>query len=61
MKSNDTDTTVIAKSRRHHTAEEKIRLLRLHLLEGKPISEICEENGISPSNFYSWQKTFFEN
>lgn len=55
-----TDTTVKA-TRRHLSAEDKIRLLRLHLLEHKPISEICEENGIAPSLFYTWQKTFFEN
>jgi hypothetical protein len=27
------------KSRRHHSPEDKVRILRLHLLEGKPISE----------------------
>lgn len=48
-------------TRRHLSAQDKVRLLRLHLLEGKPISEICDENSISPSNFYAWQKTFFEN
>ena len=48
------------KSRRHHSPEEKVRILRLHLLEGKPISEICETEGIHPTLFYQWQKTFFE-
>jgi len=47
--------------RRQHTAEEKVRLLRLHLLEGKAISAICEEHDIHPTLFYGWQKTFFEN
>ena len=50
-----------AAGRRQHSAQDKVKLLRLHLLEGKPISEICDEHGISPSNFYQWQKTFFEN
>ena len=49
------------KNRRHHTPEQKVRLLRLHLLENKPISEICEAEGIHPTLFYQWQKTFFEN
>ncbi len=48
------------KGRRHHRPEDKVRILRLHLLEGKPISEICEEEGIHPTLFYQWQKTFFE-
>jgi len=48
------------KSRRHHSPEEKVRILRLHLLEGKPISEICDSEGIHPTQFYQWQKTLFE-
>jgi transposase len=48
------------KSRRHHSPEDKVRILRLHLLEGRPISEICEAEGIHPTQFYQWQKTFFE-
>ncbi|MGI8601760.1 MAG: transposase [Verrucomicrobiales bacterium] len=48
-------------TRRQHTAEEKVRLLRLHLLEGKAISALCEEHRIHPTLFYQWQKTFFEN
>ena len=49
------------KIRRHHSPEDKVRILRLHLLEGKAISEICEIEGIHPTLFYQWQKTFFEN
>ena len=48
------------KHRRHHSAEDKVRILRLHLLEHKPISELCEAEGIHPTLFYQWQKTFFE-
>ena len=36
-------------------------MLRLHLLEGRAISEICDAEGIHPTQFYQWQKTFFEN
>ncbi len=49
------------KTRRHHQPEDKVRLLRLHLVEGKPVSEICEKEGIHPTLFYQWQRTFFEN
>lgn len=47
--------------RRHFSAEEKVKILRLHLLEGKAISTLCEAHGIQPSLFYTWQKQFFEN
>ena len=47
--------------RRHHSGEDKVRILRLHLLEGKPVSDLCEEHKINPSLFYQWQRTFFEN
>jgi len=33
----------------------------MHLLERKPISDICEAEGINPTLFYQWQKAFFEN
>jgi transposase len=49
------------KSRRQHSPEDKVRILRLHLLEHKPISQLCEEEGIHPTLFYQWQKAFFEN
>ncbi len=29
--------------------------------EGRPISEVCEAHRINPTQFYLWQKTFFEN
>lgn len=48
-------------NRRHLSAEDKIQLLRLHLLENKAISTICDEHGLQPSVFYAWQKTLFEN
>lgn len=56
----NTKTRQSGKSRRRHSPEDKVRILRLHLLEGKPISEICEAEGIHPTLFYQWQKTFFE-
>ena len=48
-------------TRKRFTAEEKVRLLRLHLLEKQPISDICDQHGLNPNVFYRWQKQFFEN
>jgi transposase-like protein len=47
--------------RRHFTPAAKVAILRKHLLEGQPVSRVCEEAGIAVSQFYQWQKTFFEN
>ena len=46
---------------KHYTAEEKVAILRRHLLDKVPVSELCEEKGIRPTVFYRWQKEFFEN
>jgi transposase-like protein len=47
--------------RRHFSGQEKVKILRLHLLEGKAVSDLCEQYKINPSLFYQWQRTFFEN
>ena len=47
--------------RRHFNSREKVALLRLHLLEKKPVSDLCEEHTLSVNLFYLWQKQFFEN
>ena len=49
------------KSRKHYTPEEKVAILRRHLLENEPISKLCDELGLQPTVFYRWQKEFFEN
>ena len=47
--------------RRHLNPQEKIAALKRHLLEGVPVSTICDELGIAPTLFYRWQKELFEN
>lgn len=47
--------------RRQFTAQEKVEVLRLHFLEKKAISELCEQFKLNPAVFYRWQKEFFEN
>jgi transposase-like protein len=51
----------MGRHRRHFTPEQKVALLRLHLLEKKPVSDICEEHNLNVNLFYLWQKQFFEN
>ena len=49
------------KTRKHYTSEEKVAILRRHLLEQEPVSKVCDERGLQPTVFYRWQKEFFEN
>jgi transposase-like protein len=51
----------MTRQRRHFTPELKVALLRQHLLDKVPVSDICEKNGSAVTLFYLWQKTFFEN
>ena len=51
----------MAKKYKKFSPEEKVRLLRLHLIEKEPVSDICDVCGINPNVFYKWQKLFFEN
>ena len=46
--------------RKQYTGEEKIIILRKHLLEGIAVSDVCDEYGLQPTVFYRWQKQLFE-
>jgi transposase-like protein len=49
------------KQRKQYTPEQKVAILRRHLLENEPISKLCDEVGPQPTVFYRWQKELFEN
>src|SRR5947209_1409431 len=49
------------KQRKHYSAEEKVTILRQHLIEQVSVSELCDRQGLRPTVFYRWQKEFFEN
>jgi transposase len=49
------------KQRKHYSPEEKVAILRRHLLDKEPISKLCDELELQPTVFYRWQKEFFEN
>ncbi len=46
--------------RRKFTGEEKMAILRRHLVDKAPVSDVCDEVGIHPTLFYRWQKELFE-
>jgi len=51
----------MAKERRKYSAEDKVRILKRHLVERVAVSDLCDEYGLNPNVFYRWQKEFFEN
>jgi transposase-like protein len=46
--------------RKYFTPEQKVAIVRRHLLENVPVSDLCDEFGIHATQFYSWQKQLFE-
>jgi hypothetical protein len=48
------------RQRRDFTGADKVRILREHLIDKVPISEVCEKHGLQPTVFYQWQKKLFE-
>ena len=49
------------KERKHYSPEEKVSILRRHLIERVPVSTLCEELQLQPTVFYHWLKQLFEN
>ena len=45
---------------RNHQASDKVSLIRRHLVDGVPVSDLCDELNIKPTQYYAWQKQFFE-
>jgi len=48
------------KTRRHFSPDEKVAVVKRHLLDNIPISDLCDEYDIKPTQYYVWQKQFFE-
>ena len=47
--------------RKFFTPEQKVAILRRHLLEKVPVSDLCDEYDIHATQLYNWQKQLFEN
>ncbi len=48
------------KDRRKHSPEWKMTVLKSHLVDQTPVSEVCEKFNIKPSLFYKWQQELFK-
>ena len=49
------------KKRYNYTPEEKVFILKRHLVDRVAVSDLCDEYRLQPKVFYEWQKLFFEN
>ncbi len=47
------------KRRKAYTPEEKVAIIRKHLLDGMAVSDLCDEYQLKPTVYYRWQKEFF--
>ena len=47
-------------TRRHFTAEDKIRIVLEGLRGEVSVTDLCRREGIKPNNYYRWSKEFLE-
>lgn len=57
----DSPNDTARRERRHFTGQQKAAIVKAHLVDGVPISQLCDEHQIQPTQFYLWQKQLFEN
>ena len=43
------------KTRRSFAPEQKVNILREHLVEHVAVSDVCDKHQIQPTLFYQWQ------
>ncbi|MFM7116340.1 MAG: transposase [bacterium] len=51
----------MSKNRKQYSADQKVAILRRHLIDKVPVSDLCDEYQIHPTLFYRWQTQLFEN
>lgn len=49
------------KKRRQFTTDQKVAILKQHLVDKVPVSTLCEEHDLQPSVFYEWQHKALDN
>jgi transposase len=48
------------RERRTFSAQQKVTIVKRHLVDGVPVSDLCDEYQLLPTQFYQWQKQLFE-
>jgi transposase-like protein len=50
----------MSRTRRHFTAEQKATIVRRHVAEKAPVSDLADELGVQPSQIHHWVKQVLE-
>ena len=50
----------MSRERKTLAGPEKLAILRRYLVEKTPISDLCDQHGLQPSQIYYWQAQLFE-
>ncbi|RMD63049.1 transposase [Candidatus Parcubacteria bacterium] len=50
----------MSQKKKHWTPEQKLSIVRRHLIDGVPVSDLCDEFGIHATQYYQWQRQLFE-
>ena len=51
----------MSRPRRHFAGTDKVAILKKHLIDKVPVSDLCDEFDLYPNQFYGWLKELFEN
>lgn len=49
------------RTRRQFTAQQKLAFVQKHLVDKQPVSQVCNENDLFPTQLYEWIKQFEAN
>jgi transposase len=47
--------------RRRFGTDQKAAIMKRYLVDKAPLSDLCDEYGITPNQVYAWQKILFDN
>ena len=47
--------------RKQYNPSEKVSILRRHLIDQVPVSDLCDEYQLQPSVVYEWQRRLMDN
>ena len=51
----------MTRSRRTFTSQEKATIVLRYLIDKTPVSDLCDEFGLHPTQIYTWQKQLTDN
>jgi transposase-like protein len=50
----------MSRTRRHFTAEQKAQIVRRHLADKVPVSDLADELGVQPTQIHQWVKQLLD-